>query len=213
MKFRGQGNAIPIALGVLAVVIAGSGTAVAVSSTTTISDPVTPANVARVDNAGRLSTIGVTSSLNTLQYVPPAVNRVTLIDPTSSSIAITRISYTNPAANLGSSDTNFQLTIAQYRVGASKSCTGTDATLVAVISRQATTANTSAENTYATPYVAKPAGSAKTCIAASNTVYGTLPGTYYYPTVQLTGYVASGNYTGIGTPTSPAVVGTASTAG
>ena len=202
MKVRGQGNAIPIALGVLAVVIAGSGTAVAVSSTTTISDPAVPSQIAHVDAAGQLLTTS-TAQTSTLILADAFENvGVTyLSSPTTASLAVTGLQVAETSLNGQVNGSDLYVYLLQLQTSGGN-CTNVTARTLAM------TAISSGDHVSllpSVPLLVKPIGTSSYCLGLKSLVTNNVAdATTYFPRYSFAGYVAKGTYTGLGTKPTPA---------
>lgn len=191
MGLRGHGAAIAITAAVT-VGLASAGTAVAVtSSVVTIADPTNLAQQARVDTSGRLSVTAPTATINStgLASVTAGDNFVT--SPTAATLALTKISFSNPSVNAAASSAELRFYVYQVAVTGG-SCSNSYQTLLGIYN---VAPGDDFEDAFATPLIVKPVGSTKFCLD----LYAvSLNGAYnanYYPSDNIAAYVVSGKYT------------------
>lgn len=205
MTVRNRQNALALAIGALALAIATTGTAAAVTGTAmNITDPVNAAYKAKVDSAGRLSTLSAVSNTVTVREVPAAtvfnsalyigLGASVLVGPTTATLAVDRMQVMNPGQNYNYANTNFTVRLARRVPDSSGSCyTGS---ITNIVNASRLPAGADIERTYPTPLVFRPTGTAPYCITAELSAESTTPGSYYLPFAELTGYVVGGTYTG-----------------
>ncbi len=203
MKIRGHSGGLAVALSALAVVIAGAGTAVAVSATVVRIEDGSTTHYAHVDTAGRLSTAAALSNIN-IQSITPVNNISYVTDPTTATFALTRLGYFNPGANLSFANTNFAFSLEKINVGSQGHCYDSDHTVSATYATNDVPAGTSVENSYPSPVLIRPTGTTRYCLALQGFQYGTAAAQYYTPQFELSAYVVTGTYTGSGTAAVPA---------
>ncbi|MCW2527002.1 MAG: hypothetical protein JWM76_1862 [Pseudonocardiales bacterium] len=199
MKIRGHGSWIAIALAGLAVVIAASGTAYAVTaSTVNIADPTTPTRIAHVDSSGRLLTSG-SVSVSTIDsagylygYTQSQYTYIT--SPTTANLALTRIRLSNPGLN--GSGNQQQIALHKVNVDAAGKCS---TTILANLGFYNLAGGQETVDPFVPPLSTKATGTAKYCLALYTVIVNANP--TYYLTYSLTAYVASGTYTGLGSGT------------
>ena len=202
MKIRGHGDAVAIALAGLAVVLAATGTAYAVTATTVhIADPTHSSNIAAVDNSGRLRTVtkGATSTIDTVtNFGFDATEAVT--SPTTSSLAITSVSWSNPGLNSAYTGTTYNVNLVKIHAGTAGNCVaGQDGAYVErYLGGRLLDPGDDTEISYPAPLLIKATGSAKYCLGILMSHLGGAQSTLYLSTFQLTAYVYSGTYTGVG---------------
>lgn len=205
MKIRGHGNAVAIALAGLAVVLAATGTAYAVTaSVVNIADPTVPSRVARVDTAGRLTTAGVTSTIDSVtNFGFDATTAVT--SPTTATLAITSVSWSNPGLNSAYTGTTYNANLVKIHAGTTNQCVvGQDGAYIErYLGGRQVDPGDDTEITYPAPLLVKPTGSAKYCVGISLSHLGGSQSTLYLSTFQLTAYTQSGTYSGVGLGTAP----------
>jgi hypothetical protein len=200
MKIRGHGNAVAIALAGLAVVLATTGTAYAVAATRVhIADPAHPSFIAKVDSAGRLDTVDAASSIDTTtNFGFDATSAVT--SPTTASLAITSVGYSNPGLNSAYAGTTYNVNLVKIRAGTSGQCVvgQNGAFIERYLGGRLLDPGDDTEITYPAALLIKPTGSAKYCLGISTSHLGGTQTTLYLSTFQLTAYVVSGTYSGVG---------------
>lgn len=189
---------VAIVLAGLALAVAAAGTAVAVTATrVNIADPVQPAHQARVDASGRLSVGPPASTLNSAFYASAGTSALT--SATNATIAVSRLAAMNPAQNSGVAHTNFYLSLVKITPNSSGSCYGSGVAVSATYSDERLPAGAQNQDTYPAPLVFRPSGTAMYCIGVQLvSENGGTPTNYYQPWVQLTGFVVSGTYGGLG---------------
>ena len=203
MRLRGHSGGLAVALSALAVVIAGAGTAVAVSATVVRIEDGSTSHYAHVDTAGRLSTGPALSNINIESIT--AVNGLAYVtDPTTATLALTRLGYFNTKANLSFANTNFAFSLEKITVGSQGHCYDSDHTVSTPYATNEVPAGTSVENSYPSPVVIRPTGTKRYCLALQGFQYGTNADQYYTPQFELSAYVVTGTYTGSGTAAAPA---------
>lgn len=192
MKIRGHGSGLAIALSGLAVVLAASGTAYAVTATVVnIADPTTPSRVAKVDAAGRLTTVEPVSTVNlaTTSFPNSAHNGDLYSAPTSAPLAVTKFSVVPQTALSGT----WGVWLFQVPVLADGTCSTTTTTRTlgfAVVGG----AGQAAGQDYATPLAVTPVGTAKYCLDVFYHLNsGTVSGTEFFG-LALSAYATSGKY-------------------
>lgn len=198
MQIRGHGTAVAVVLSVLALAVAGGGTAVAVSSSVNISDPKTPTRVAKVDIGGHLSVAGNVSTIDAAGYLygytDMAVTFVT--SPTTASLAISRISLSNPTANGTASEQ--QLELGKYPVTTAGACDNTNPPTT-MLGRYNLAPGDDIVDVLSAPITVAPTGSAKYCLGISTLYLGASSGIpQYYLVYGLTAFVTNGTYKGAG---------------
>ena len=200
----GHVSKLSLVLSVLAVVIASTGTAVAVTVTTVqIADPGTPSNISRVDSKGRLSTTGPTATITNsglLYGYQSADNYIT--SPTSATLAITHLSFAESSVSLGVAGSAVRVIL--YKTGSSgATCTQTGYQQLAYYQVDA---GDDIVADFAQPLVVAPTGSAKYCLDLYVYQVNSNAALSYLPSYNFTAYVASGAYGGIGGGGGPAAV-------
>ncbi len=196
MQLRGRGNAVSITLAGLAVVIATTGTAVAVTATTVNIAGTSPVRVAQVDQGGRLRTADTPASLNVTAVLVNVSTKI-LTSPTSASLAVSRLSYSNPADNLDITRTPaFRVSLVKIAVGTDGTCES--GSLERFYSSDTVAAGTNVETTYPAPLVINAITHHLYCLGIYMVPDKVIQG-FVAPHVQLTGFVVSGSYTGAGT--------------
>jgi hypothetical protein len=202
MRIKGHSGGLAVALSALAVVIAGAGTAVAVSATVVRIEDGSTAHYAHVDTAGRLATGPALSDIN-IQQITPVDNMSFVTDPTRATFALTRLSYFNTKQNQSYANTNFAFTLKQVVVGSHGHCYDSDSSTGATYTTNEVPAGETVENSYPSPLVVGPIGTKRYCLALVAFQYGTSAASYYTPQFELSGYVLKGTYTGVGTAANP----------
>ena len=198
MQIRGHGTAVAVVLSVLALAVAGGGTAVAVSSVVNIADPSDPSKVARVDQSGRLSVGPATATISTAGWLLGYTDGATtpLTSPTTATLAISRIQFSNPSANASAAEQ--QLSVNQYPADAAGNCQST--TGAVLVARYNLAPGDDVDDPFPAPLVVKPTGTTKYCLFVSVDYLGStsaMPS--FYLTYGFSAYPVSGKYTGLGT--------------
>jgi hypothetical protein len=200
MKIHGRGNAVAIALAGLAVVIAATGTAYAVTTTVVnIADPTVPTRVAHVDTAGRLSTVGAASNIDVAtNFGFDATSAVT--SPTTATLAITSVAWSNPGLNSAFTGTTYNANLVKIHAGTSNQCSvGQDGAFIErYLGGRQVDPGDDTEITYPAPLLVKPTPGAKYCLGITLSHLGGTQTTLYLSTFQLTAYISSGTYSGVG---------------
>jgi hypothetical protein len=195
-----KGNATALAIGALAVAIASTGTAYAVTATTVnLADPTTPTNIAHVDGQSRLWVSDPVAKIDAsgvfYGFSLPAVYPLT--SPTTVQLAVTDLNYDN-SRNFFEPNSDFQATLVKVTVGSSGTCADTDR-VVTPLHSDALLKGTSVDVPFATPLVVKPTGTAKYCLALQLTgIDSAAPSELFATYCNLIGYSYSGTYTGTG---------------
>src|SRR4029078_11011363 len=113
-------------LALIAVIIASSGTAMAVTSSVLIADPTHPTQRSPVDASGRLHAAAPRSGVNSAFFLSAGTTPNFMNAPTRATLAITRIDIGNTSLNSTLPNTDFLVYLYQYTVGAGGPCgTGT----------------------------------------------------------------------------------------
>jgi hypothetical protein len=200
MKIRAGGNAVAIALAGLAVVLAATGTAYSVTaSAVKIADPTTPTRIAHVDGAGRLTTVGATSNIDTItNFGFDATQAVT--SPTTATFAITSVGWSNPGLNSAYPGTTYNVNLVKIHAGTTSQCVvGQDGAYVErYLGGRLLDPGDDTEITYPEPLLVKPTASAEYCLGILTSHLGGAQSTLYLSTFQLTAYTYGGVYTGVG---------------
>ena len=192
MKIRGHGSGLAIALSGLAVVLAASGTAYAVTATVVnIADPTTPSRVAKVDAAGRLNTVEpvVTVNLTSISFPNASHNGDLYSAPTSAPLGVSKFAL----VPLGPTSGVWSVYLFQVPVLADGTCstTTTTRTLGYAVAGDAGSAG---GQDYAVPITVTPVGTAKYCLDVFyRLATGTATGTESFG-LQVTAYAISGKY-------------------
>jgi hypothetical protein len=199
MQLRGRGNVVSITLAGLAVVIATTGTAVAVTATTVNIVGSNSTQVAQVAQ-GRLNTVGPGATINVFQSLNYGAFRA-LTDPTSATLAVSRVGYFNSGQNLSwGNRAVFRMDLVKIMVGTQGHCDDPGAFVERTYSTDRVPPASNVVDEYATPLLFRSVQHRLYCIGVYTVPDETVgPPTYTSPKVQLTGYVASGSYTGAGT--------------
>ena len=204
MKIRGRGNAVALALSALAVVIATTGTATAVTAQVVhIGDGSVSSRMAHVDATGHLlvgATLAGTPTvrtgvqpqpLNIAYFVGTGVNVLT--NPTTATLAVSRLAFENTGANAGYSNTNFFYQLVQL-TPMTKGDSCAQGAIGSAISMDRGAVGSNVQDNYDTPLVFKPIGGKPYCLGVLVHSETTDPTAYYLPFAQLTGFVSSGTY-------------------
>lgn len=186
-------NPAALILALIAVVIASSGTAVAVTSSVQIADPLHPTQKAKVDTSGRLQTADPLSGFNLAYYLAAGSPPNFMTAPTKATLAVTRLDITNTSLNSSYPNSDFLVFLTKHTVGADGTCsTGSQSTTV---SRTRAPIASDVQLLFPSPLVFRSTDSKAYCIAIQLSGETGTPGSYYLPFGQLTGYVAGGSYT------------------
>jgi hypothetical protein len=195
MKIRGHGNGLAIALAGLAVVIAGSGTAYAVTTTVVnIADPTVPSRVAKVDPLGRLSTFNPPSTVNVVgAHVTNSARYAEIYSaPTSAPLAVTKFSVTST----GVAGT-YAVSLFQVPVNADGTCSTTSVSRTlgyAVVSP-----GTSGVQDFPSGLTVAPvSGGTQYCLDLYAGAVGSAGAAGEQLYFQITAYAGAGRYTGTG---------------
>ncbi|MEP6817177.1 MAG: hypothetical protein ABI873_16680 [Marmoricola sp.] len=141
-------------MGGLAVVIASTGTAVAVTATTVdIADPTVPTRIAHVDALGRVNTTDATSTINSAFCLSVGYNVLT--SKTTASLAISRVSYFNSGLYRSFANADFNESLVKITTGASGDCTGSDRSISSPYSLERNPVGSQAATTYPAPLVTR----------------------------------------------------------
>lgn len=185
-------NPAALILALIAVIIASSGTAMAVTSSVFVADPTHPTQRVHVDAAGRLQTADPLSGVNSAFYLSAGSSPNFMNAPTRATLAVTRINLGNTALNASLPNTDFMVYLYQYTVGADGTCgTGSPGS---VMSRTRVPVASDLQLLFPTPLVFKPKAGKAYCIALQVSGEAGTPSSYYLPFGQVTGYVAGGTY-------------------
>ena len=188
-----RSNPAALILALIAVIIASSGTAMAVTSSVLIADPTHPTQRAHVDASGRLQTAAPLGGVNSAFFLSAGTTPNFMNAPTRATLAITRIDIGNTSLNATLPNTDFLVYLYQYTVGADGTCgTGTSGQ---IMSRTRVPVASDVQLLFPTPLVFKPVSSKAYCIALRVNGEAGTPSSYYLPFGQVTGYVAGGTYT------------------
>jgi len=195
---RIRSNSIALGLSALAVVIAASGTAYAITATVVnIADPTTPTHIAKVDSAGRLQDV-VTGTVGarptpvanpfTVSLYMTQNNAYGAIRSQSTDV-VTGITVSNTIQNSGTPHTQWAVMVARG-VDTGSGC----AAITTYNYRLIVPAGTSQTVTFPTPYTIKPttSGSYGCFMVVVYTDDGGTPASYWLPYVTLSGYTTSG---------------------
>ncbi len=203
MKIRGHGNGIAIALAALAVVLAGTGTAMAVSATVVhIEDGYTAGRFAHVDSSGHLSTNGATSTIN-IETIAQPNSTYQLTDPTTATLAVTRLALFNPQANTAFANNTYVFQLIKTNVGAAGHCYDSDSSVAATYSSTEVSPGDTVENVFPAPLYVKASPGKKYCLSLAGYQYGTTTTSYYVGRLELSAYVVTGSYSGTGSILNP----------
>ncbi|WP_183094007.1 hypothetical protein [Nocardioides stalactiti] len=206
MKTEGLSGKLALALSGLAVVLAAGGTAVAVTSSTSIEDPDIAGRYARVDVAGRLNTVNATSRLHysQIQYAPNA-RYWFLTTPTNAHLAVTNVSVS--AGSLGSTaadGTSYRVYLYQAVVPTSATtCTQANSSSYVQLRGFVVGPNKGVEADYAAPLLVRPATNTKYCLMMYTEVAGGPNGSSNVVVPSLSAFVAAGVYAGPGSKVVP----------
>ena len=204
MKIRGRGNTVALTLSALAVVIATTGTATAVTAQVVhIGDGSVASRMAHVDATGHLlvaSTLAGTPAvrtgvqpqpLNIGYYVGTGINVLT--DPTTATLAVSRVAFENTGANGGYANTNFYYQLVQL-TPVTKGTSCAQGAIGSTVSMDRGAVGSNVQDNYDTPLVFKPIGGKAYCLGVQVHSETSDPSSYYLPFAQLTGFVSSGTY-------------------
>ncbi|GAA5146212.1 hypothetical protein GCM10023340_16790 [Nocardioides marinquilinus] len=201
---------LAVAVVLLAAAVATTGTAVAAAvQKVSIADGARPSRVAKVDGSGRLLVATPNSPVKvaggTLDARPAAPARALhagtygnvgltspLLGPTTATLAISRFSGFDPAANASYPNADFRFDLVKVSVDGSGGCSGTTTTL----SRTTAPSGERFELDYDdAPLVVRPTGTQRYCVGVLVTADAdNAPTSYYLPWAEVTGYVVSGTY-------------------
>jgi hypothetical protein len=200
--FRGHGTAVAIVLSAIAVVAAGTGTAVAVSSVVNIADPTTPANVAKVDASGRLSVGSPLATIDAAGYLYGYQNAqyTQITSATKATLAITRVQLSNPSVNAGA--TEEQLSLYQVPVDAGGSCVNTTSGLL--LARYNLVPGDDVVDNLTAPITVRALNGAAYCLVFYNSYLNGAVTPGFYVAYGVSAYVTAGRYTGLGVTTAAA---------
>lgn len=204
LSVRGPSNVVAIGLGVLALVVAGSGAAVAVAaSVVNIADPTTPANVAHVDSTGRLQ-VGLSSVAATSTIVSTGtfnnLGTTIVTSPTTTTLVLTGFEVTETRLNGTAVGSDLDVHLVQT---AATSATACSTTVVRNLYITSLSSGLAVDPSGSARLAVKPVSGALYCLAIQSAILnGSSDVTPYYPVYSLTAY-ATGTYTGVGSSARP----------
>lgn len=192
-----SGTAVAILLGLLALLVAGTGTAIgAVNTVVSIGDPVTATRIARVDGAGRLSVAPAASPLIYQNYFFNS-GVVNITSATTATLVLTSVRVTETLQNGSIAGSDLTVRLVQNSVDVNGNCTTTPVRYLAL-----TALSSGQERTLVgdSPVQVKPlTPQTKYCLGIYSVVTnGAADSTSYYPYVTWAGYAGVGTYTGVG---------------
>jgi hypothetical protein len=201
MQLRGRGNVVSITLAGLAVVIATTGTAVAVTATAVNIVGPNSSRAAQVDQGGRLRTDGPNATFNVTAGLVNVSAKI-LTNPTSATLAVSRVNFHNPADNLDlARPPSFRVSLVKIAVGTDGTCES--GSLERFYSFEVVAPGTNVQDTYPAPLVIASITHHLYCIGVYMVPDMVAQSGFVAPDVQLTGFVVSGTYTGAGTLAAP----------
>jgi hypothetical protein len=211
VKIRGGGSSVALALAALAVVLAATGTAYAVTTTrVNLVDPVHPRHQARVDSHGSLSvsvknSVPVSTPTSRIDVTSLIAFDTTsaITSPTTATLAINTLSYSNPRLNSNYTGTDYDVSLVQIRAGAGGHCVdGTDGAFVErSLAEVSLSPGDDINTSFPAPLIVRAIASQKYCLGLRYFHIGGSQSILYESDMQLTGYAVQGSYTGIGVAT------------
>jgi hypothetical protein len=159
----------------------------------TIADPRVPSRKARVDAAGRLNTVGPSSTFvsSGLIYNVNSENNF-LTDPTSATLHITRLTFSNPSFNNYATWAEVQVSLYQTAVDSNGICTANQTQLIEMYN---VAPGEDVGDTFPEPLVVAPADRKPYCLdlyVDTVTGQGARFGGGYLPNYNLSGYATGG---------------------
>ena len=164
-----------------------------VSVAGTISDPKVPTHKARVDRAGRLSTVGASSTIvsSGLMYHVNSEDNF-IIYPTKATFHITRLTFSNPSFNSYATWAEVQVSVYKTDANANGSCSAQQEQLLEIYN---VAPGEDVGDTFPEPLVVAPAGRKPYCLdlyVETVTGQGAKFGGGYLPNYNLSGYATGG---------------------
>ncbi|KAA1421642.1 hypothetical protein F0U44_05025 [Nocardioides humilatus] len=206
MKDQGISGKLALALSALAVVLAAGGTAVAVTSSTSIEDPDVAGQYAHVDRDGRLNTANATSKLNySISHSQPSNTADFLTGATNAQLAVTSVSITHGMiAGFAGDSTSYRVYLYRATVPvAETTCTTSNTTAYTQLRAWVVGGVGDVEADFSSPILVRPTPGTKYCLELYTEVASGPNGAHNFVVSSLSAYVASGAYNGPGNAAGP----------